>query len=396
MFCSNCGKQLEDNVAFCPECGTKVAVAATPVVEEPAAPVAEAPVAPVVEEPAAPVAETPVAPVVEDPAAPVAETPVAPVVEKATETPAVSETPVEKKTEVPVTAPAAPAPQETKKKNKGPIIAIIILALLVIALGIAIWWLYNDKKQDKDDDWESTEAFADEDEDEDDDEEEEPTPEPTEEPTPEPTEEPTPEPTEAPTPEPTEAPTPEPTEEPEVVPTDDPEAEPTDDPEAEPTDDPEVEPSDDTGMWNDPVFDVDTSAYEKCTVYETEMDVSGMLITDTQTVLADGDKVAILIESTTIDLSSIPEDELSFYAEAYAETYDPLREDAPDSVEIVHGLDSNAYRFEMIIYLEDADLKELSEAGYISLTSGSADNILFISYEQTCAGLEAGGYTLVE
>ena len=372
MFCSNCGKQLEDNVAFCPECGTKVAVAATPVVEEPAASVAEAPVAPVVEEPAAPVAETPVAPVVE----------------KATETPAVSETPVEKKTEVPVTAPATPAPQETKKKNKGPIIAIIILALLVIALGIAIWWLYNDKKQDKDDDWESTEAFADEDEDEDDDEEEEPTPEPTEEPTPEPTEEPTPEPTEAPTPEPTEAPTPEPTEEPEV--------EPTDDPEAEPTDDPEVEPSDDTGMWDDPVFDVDTSAYEKCTVYETEMDVSGMLITDTQTVLADGDKVAILIESTTIDLSSIPEDELSFYAEAYAETYDPLREDAPDSVEIVHGLDGNAYRFEMIIYLEDADLKELSEAGYISLTSGSADNILFISYEQTCAGLEAGGYTLVE
>ena len=374
MFCSNCGKQLEDNVAFCPECGTKVAVAATPVVEEPAAPVAEAPVAPVVEEPAAPVAETPVAPVVE----------------KATETPAVSETPVEKKTEVPVTAPATPAPQETKKKNKGPIIAIIILALLVIALGIAIWWLYNDKKQDKDDDWESTEAFADEDEDEDedDDEEEEPTPEPTEEPTPEPTEEPTPEPTEAPTPEPTEAPTPEPTEEPEV--------EPTDDPEAEPTDDPEVEPSDDTGMWDDPVFDVDTSAYEKCTVYETEMDASGMLITDTQTVLADGDKVAILIESTTIDLSSIPEDELSFYAEAYAETYEPLREDAPDSVEIVHGLDGNAYRFEMIIYLEDADLKELSEAGYISLTSGSADNILFISYEQTCAGLEAGGYTLVE
>lgn len=350
MFCSNCGKQLEDNVAFCPECGTKVAVAATPVVEEPAAPVAEAPVAPVVE--------------------------------KATETPVISATPVEKKAEAPVTAPAAPAPQETKKKNKGPIIAIIILALLVIALGIAIWWLYNDKKQDKDDDWESTEAFADEDEDEDEDDDEE------EEPTPEPTEEPTPEPTEEPTPEPTEAPTPEPTEEPEV--------EPTDDPEAEPTDDPEVEPSDDTGMWDDPVFDVDTSAYEKCTVYETEMDASGMLITDTQTVLADGDKVAILIESTTIDLSSIPEDELSFYAEAYAETYDPLREDAPDSVEIVHGLDGNAYRFEMIIYLEDADLKELSEAGYISLTSGSADNILFISYEQTCAGLEAGGYTLVE
>ena len=345
MFCSNCGKQLEDNVAFCPECGTKVAVAAAPVVE-PAAPVVE---------PATPVVE---------PAAPVVE-PAAPVVEKAAEAPV-------------VTTPVAPTSQEPKKKNKGPVIAIIILAILVIALGIAIWLLYNDKKQDKDDEWESTEAVADKDDDEDED--EEPTPEPTEEPTPEPTEEPTPEPTEAPTPEPTEEPTPEPTEEPEV----------------EPTDDPEVEPTDDPEVWDDIVFDVDTSAYEKCTVYETEMEVSGMIITDKQTVIADGDNVAILIESTSIDLSGIPEDEISLYADLYSETYDPIREEAPDSVEIVHGLDGNTYRFDMIIYLEDADLKELAEAGYISLTSGNIDTVQFISYEQTCAGLEAGGYTLVE
>lgn len=318
MFCTNCGKQLEDDVIFCPECGTKVAVAATSVVEEPA---------------------------------------------KAAD-PKAEKTPV-------AAAPVAPTPADPQKKNKGPIIVIVILALLVVALGIAILFLYNDKKQDKDDDWESTEAFADEDE-EDDEEEEEPTPELTEEPTPEPTEEPTPEPTEVPTPEPTEAPTPEPTEE------------------------PEVEPSDNTIVWDDPVFDVDPSAYEKCTVYETELDVSGICLTDRQTILADGDMVAILIESTTIDMSTIPEEEISYYEEVYAETYEPIRQNAPDSVEVIHGLDGNVYRFEMIVYLEDANLKELADAGYISITSGSAETAVFISYDQTCAGLEAGGYTLVE
>ena len=57
MFCTKCGNQLPDSVAFCPFCGNKLAgIPAAPV----AAPVAEAPAAPV-----APVA----APVVEAPAA---------------------------------------------------------------------------------------------------------------------------------------------------------------------------------------------------------------------------------------------------------------------------------------------------------------------------------------
>lgn len=371
MFCSNCGKQIEDNAAFCPECGTKIAVAAA---------------APVVEEPVA--------------------------------TPPVAETPVV--TATPVTAPpvtAAPTVEKPKKKNKGPIIVIVILLLLVIALGLAIWYLMSDNYQNNRDAKESTEAFADDDEDEDDSEdededEEEATPEPTEEPTPEPTEEPTPEPTEAPTPEPTEEPTPEPTEEPSPEPTDDPEAEPTDDPEAEPTDDPEVEPTDDPEaeptddpeaeptddpiVWNDPVFDVDTSAYETCTVYETDMEVSGITISDKQTILADGDQVAILMESTIIDLSDFSEDEIAIYAEVYDETYDPIRENAPADVEVVNGLDGDVYRFEMIIYLEDADLKELADAGYINITSGSAELAKYVSYEQTCTGLEAMGYTLAE
>lgn len=350
MFCSNCGKQIDDNAAFCPECGTKLAVAATPVVE-----------------------------------APKAETPVAEAPKAATTAPIAEATTTE------------PAP---KKKSKGPVIVIIILLLLLLAAGVAIWYLTSDNYQNKRDDKESTDVLAEDDEDEDDDDEEEATPEPTEEPTPEPTEEPTPEPTEEPTPEPTEEPTPEPTEEPEVEPTEDPEAEPTEEPEVEPTEEPEVEPTEEPEAepmeWDDPVFDVDASDYEKHSVYETEMEVSGFTITDRQSVYANDDTVAILWESTTIDLSAFSEDEIPFYAEAYASTYASYEENAPESVEVIHGLDGDQYRFELIIYLEDADLKELAEGGYITLTSGSADTVKFISYKQTCDGLEAGGYTLVE
>ena len=171
---------------------------------------------------------------------------------------------------------------------------------------------------------------------------------------------------------------------------------PTDDPEVDPTDDPEVDPTDDSVVWNDPVFDVDPSDYEICTVYETEMEASGLTITDKQTILADGDIVAILIESTVIDLSDFSEDEIALYAEVYDATYSSIGENAPESVEVINGLDGDSYRFEMIIYLEDADLKELADAGYISITSGSAETAKFISYKQTCDGLEASGYTLSE
>ena len=392
MFCGNCGTSLDENMAFCPECGTKVAVVET---EETSA----------------------------DSAAPVAEETVATPATTATEETVA--TPVAPSAEETITTPVAPIPsmdttsQDTKKKSKAPIIVIVVLLLLFIALGLAIWYvLSNGDKNDKPDNKESTEVFAGEEENDEDD--SEPTPKPTEEPTPEPTEVPTPEPTEKPTPKPTVAPTPEPTEDPEVEPTeapeteptddpevepteapesettDDPDAEPTEAPEAEPTDDPEAEPTEAPIVWNDPVFDIDTSAYEKYSTYECEMEIMDMTITDTQTIFANGDLVSAFWESTKIDFTGLSEDEIAFYAEYYDETYKPYKENAPDYVDVVYGLDGNGYRFELIVYLEGADLKELADGGYISLTSGSIDTVKFISYEQTCEGLEAGGYTLVE
>lgn len=271
MLCTNCGKSMDENVAFCPECGTQVVSTPIPVVTE--------------------------------------------------------------KT-------------ESNKKNKGPIIAIIILILLVIALGIAIWYVYNDKKHDANDDWEETEAVAEEDV--------------------------TPEPTEVPTPVPTEVPTP------------------------EPSGTPKAETTENTMVWTDLQSDIDTSIYEKYTIYTTETEVSGLPLTDTQTILATGDIVAILLESTSIDFSAFSQEEIDIYAKAYDEIYAPLLENTPKSVVLSFGLDGTIYRIDIKIHLLGADLQELVETGYITVLSGSSDTLNYISYEQTCLALEENGYTLVK
>lgn len=56
MFCKNCGKPVDDNVAVCPYCGTQTAPANTQAAAP--APDAPAPAPAAPEKPAAPVAET--------------------------------------------------------------------------------------------------------------------------------------------------------------------------------------------------------------------------------------------------------------------------------------------------------------------------------------------------
>lgn len=269
MLCTNCGKSMDENVTFCPECGTKV---------------------------------------------------------------------------IPI--PTTSTPPQPTKQNRSTIIILTILLLLVIALGIAIWHLYNNKKRDINDDWKETEATAEE--------------------------EPSPAPTEMPTPEPTEIPTP------------------------EPTGTPQKETSENAMVWTDLLADIDTSIYEKYTVYTTEMEESGLYFTDTQTILASGDIVVILIESTTIDFSAFSQEEIDIYAKAYDEVYAPLLENTPRSVILSFGLNDTIYRIDIRINLLGADLQELVEAGYITVLSGSSDTLRYISYEQTCLALEENGYTLVK
>lgn len=135
MFCINCGKEVNENTAFCPFCGAKMDNAGQPVapqqVEEltPAAeptPVAEQP-APVAEQPApTPVVEQP-APVAEQPA------PTAPT------TPTIEPNPSVQPAVAPTTQPTTGvpgAPTQGNGKNKT-LILIIILAVVVV-IGVVV------------------------------------------------------------------------------------------------------------------------------------------------------------------------------------------------------------------------------------------------------------------
>ncbi|MBQ6815107.1 MAG: zinc-ribbon domain-containing protein [Lachnospiraceae bacterium] len=120
MFCSKCGNQLPDGIAFCPSCGNQInsqPVAPTPV--EPAAPFIE-PVVPTIE-PVVPTIE-PTAPIVE-PTAPIVE-PTAPVMQQP-----MMQQPMMQQPVMPT------MPQGTQpKKSKAPLIIGIVAATLVIAI----------------------------------------------------------------------------------------------------------------------------------------------------------------------------------------------------------------------------------------------------------------------
>ena len=142
MFCNNCGKELEEGLQFCADCGTPVAQEETPVEATPAAeqtPVEETPVE-----------ETPVAQ--EDPELAEAVAAVATFKEDTSEL-SVDEI-LAQEAAAAATAQeyvdVAPMVEEyaqtkmpkKKKKGKGVLIAIIVV-VLVAALGVGAWFGYN-------------------------------------------------------------------------------------------------------------------------------------------------------------------------------------------------------------------------------------------------------------
>jgi len=127
MFCSNCGIKIDENVKFCPQCGTPLQAP----IQKPQAPVQE----PIVQ-PVPPVVENiPIEPVVQA-APPVVE---APIVEPVQE---IKQEPVQPASQPVVEPVAQPAPQEPippvkkKKKKKAGLIIGIISLVLVAALGV--------------------------------------------------------------------------------------------------------------------------------------------------------------------------------------------------------------------------------------------------------------------
>lgn len=136
---------------------------------------------------------------------------------------------------------------------------------------------------------------------------------------------------------------------------------------------------------------------EQSATYELKQDAAGMSITDTQTVTAKGDKVITMKEISEIAFSDMTEEEIALYAETYDATYDAMFADISDGATVSYGLDGNVYKLELVMNYEEADLQKLIELGLVQAPAGQdASKIAYISFKQTCEGLEAMGYTLVE
>ena len=136
---------------------------------------------------------------------------------------------------------------------------------------------------------------------------------------------------------------------------------------------------------------------EQTATYTAVQDVMGIKITDTQTITAKGDKVITMVEITDIKFTDFTEEELKVAAETYDEQYAELAKTFPKSVESTYGLEGDIYKFKLTINFDGADLEELVDAGLVTKPAGQEDKKLaYISFKQTCDGLESMGYTTVE
>ncbi|MBR4084974.1 MAG: DUF1307 domain-containing protein [Lachnospiraceae bacterium] len=132
---------------------------------------------------------------------------------------------------------------------------------------------------------------------------------------------------------------------------------------------------------------------EQKATYKMEQDMMGMTITDTQIITAKGDKVVRMEEITEISFADFTDEEKELAAATYDETYGAMKDGAPDSVKMEYGLDGDVYRFTLDIDIANGDIKELIDGGFVYATSGDAEKAIFISFKQTCEGLEKAGYT---
>ena len=135
---------------------------------------------------------------------------------------------------------------------------------------------------------------------------------------------------------------------------------------------------------------------EQSATYELVETEEGMYVmSDIQTLNAKGDKVYEILETTTINFDEVDDTTLEMLLQYYEETVTEMKENAPEGVEVISSLEGKVYTLTMNLYLEGADLKELVEGGYLMGLDASDDMnaVTYISFKQTCAGLEASGYT---
>lgn len=141
-----------------------------------------------------------------------------------------------------------------------------------------------------------------------------------------------------------------------------------------------------------------TETKEQSATYVLTEEEAGMFtMNDTQTLKANGDKVYELLETTTIEFAELDEATLELLVTYYDDTVANMQAAAPEGVEVSSSYEGNVYTLVMNLYLEQADIKALMDGGYLmGLDDDNSEDFTYISFEQTCASLEASGYTLKE
>lgn len=136
-------------------------------------------------------------------------------------------------------------------------------------------------------------------------------------------------------------------------------------------------------------------AKEQSATYVYVQEEEGMFtMTDTQRLQAKGDKVQQLLETTVLEFTDLNEETLGLLVEYYDETVNSMKDGAPEGVEVTSSYDGAAYTMEINMDLTIADLQELIDGGYLmGLDDSNPEEFTFVSFEKTCAGLEASGYT---
>ncbi len=124
--------------------------------------------------------------------------------------------------------------------------------------------------------------------------------------------------------------------------------------------------------------------------YTCEMERSGLMITDTMSLEAKGDKVQNITETIEIDMSAFDDEQQSMLIEDYdkmVEQYNSVK-----GVEAEGTAEGSSYTLSVAIQAKKSTVSALSEQDLLEIKGDSGG----ISLKATTGSLEANGYTLVE
>ncbi len=144
------------------------------------------------------------------------------------------------------------------------------------------------------------------------------------------------------------------------------------------------------------VFALAGCGAEQTATYVLTRTQDNMTLTDTQTFNAKGDRVYQMKETTAFDFSAIDESVRAASMDLVRANYEEMCENPPAGVTVSCTTEGDVVTVDITINLDEADLKELVEKKFIYTTTDENGKFLAISFKQSCAGLEASGYTAQE